>query len=100
MIPDRIGFVLVAGAVLYGAYEWSPYSLVLGGLTVLAYGCMVVPTGLGGRAGAAVLIPLMALFSLVYAMESDMIILSCVVAAGSVRSGMMLYGAPTGRDCT
>ena len=90
-LADMFGLVVVSGALLYGVVVWSPDALTLGGLTAFVYGCMVLCPGLGGRTGAILLIPLMALFSLVLAVQSGEFVVSIVVSAGSARAGMLMW---------
>lgn len=95
-LADMAGLTAVSAAALYGAVVWSPYALVLGGFTAFAYGCMVLFPGLGGRVGAFLVIPLMALFSFVFALQSGELLASGVVAVGAGRVGMLMW-ADSGR---
>ena len=87
---DTAGLAGVAAAVAYGAMVSSADALVLGGLVVAVYACVLFAPGLGGRAGAAILLSLMGLFALVFAVHVKEPLACMIVAGGAVRAGMLV----------
>ena len=95
---DASVLAAVSAATLYGAALSSANALVFGGLVVVVYACAIFSPGLGGRAGAAILLPLMALFVVVFAVHTGEPLVSAVVAGGAARAGMLvLAGARRAR---
>ena len=87
---DASMLAAVSIAMIYGATLSSANALVFGGLVVVIYACAVFAPGLGGRVGAAILLPLMALFTVVFATHTGDLLVSIVLAGGATRAGMLV----------
>ena len=87
---DASMLAAVSVATIYGAALSSANALVFGGLVVAVYACAVFAPGLGGRMGAAILLPLMALFTVVFAAHTGDLLVSVVLAGGAARAGMLV----------
>lgn len=90
---DVAGLAATAVAVLYSAMFSTEGALMLGGFTLFVYTCVLFAPGMGGRIGAAIIIPLMGLFTISFAALTENIWCIVVVAAASVRAGMLLVGS-------
>ena len=89
---DMAGLAVATAAVLYGAVAFTEGALVLGGFTLFVYACALFAPGMGGRAGAAIIIPLMGLFTIAFAALAGDVWSSMLVAAASARAGVLVAG--------
>ena len=88
---DTCGLAIVSMATVYGAVVSSADALVLGGLTVLVYASMLFAPGFGGRLGAAIIIPLMGVFALLFVMHVGEVLAYGIVMVGTIRAAILLW---------
>lgn len=89
---DIVGLAIVLATTIYAAVTYTEGALILGGFTALVYTCVLFAPGMGGRLGAAVIIPLMGLFIISFAVLTGDMWLSIIMAAASTRAGMLVLG--------
>ena len=87
---DVAGLVAATVAVLCGAVAFTEGAFVLGGFTLFIYACTLFAPGMGGRAGAAAITPLMGLLTITFAAVTGDVWPPVLAAAASARAGMLV----------
>ena len=84
-IADVFGLATVSGSAIYGAVLTSGDAIMLAGLTILFYACVVLFPGFGAKIWVVIFVPIMVLSTIFFVIHVMEWWLSVIVAAGTIR---------------